>query len=534
MSGELSFLTVMKAQQRRQRWLLLGAAAAGAATAASSVLLLGLSGWFIAGAGAAGAGGVASVMAFNYLLPSAAVRLFASVRTAGRYAERLLGHTAAFKAMASFRSHVFRALAQGRPEVSLGFSTGEASSRLVQDVDAIENQFVGLSAPPTAIVAVVAGLFILSLLGVWPALVLCFGVLIQTLGGRLLHHHLTEASSARVQASVGALKDAYNSFADAAPELICYNFTNQAVDLIMAKDQALAHAKLGAARGEGAVAALQAICMALTAGGVLLAAGDAPAALAAMAALASAAAVDSAAGLLRSYERQGGYRAAVERLSEIETRPASCPDAAPGVTPAIGLKIGGRILTIGAMDRVAIGGASGSGKTRLLEELLKLRPDAHAEITIGDLPIGQLDAHRVRALFSYLPQNAPALSGTIKENLLLANPAATDDALWAALGAAELADRVTVMPDGLMTWVGHAGERLSGGEKRRLCLARALLRPAQWLVLDEPTEGLDPVTEQRVVANIEAHLNRQGQGLILVSHRPHPLRLCPLRFDLTE
>ena len=85
-----------------------------------------------------------------------------------------------------------------------------------------------------------------------------------------------------------------------------------------------------------------------------------------------------------------------------------------------------------------------------------------------------------------------------------------------------------------MTWIGNAGERLSGGERRRLGLARALLRPAPWLVLDEPTEGLDSATELRVVRNIEAHLRIHGQGLILVSHRTCPLKLCSIRLELCE
>ena len=153
---------------------------------------------------------------------------------------------------------------------------------------------------------------------------------------------------------------------------------------------------------------------------------------------------------------------------------------------------------------------------------------------IGGVRLDQLSEEAVRRQFSYLPQNTLVLSGSIKENLLLANPGATDDALWQALDAAELKDRVRAMPDGLLTWVGHAGERLSGGEKRRLCLARALLRTAPWLVLDEPTEGLDAATEQRVVQNIERHLARTGQGLILVSHRTLPLTLCSYRMELCE
>ena len=532
MSHTLSFLAVMKAQQRRQVWRLLAAAVAGAATAGASVLLLGLSGWFIAGSAAAGLGGVSAVMAFNYLLPSAAIRLLAIVRTGGRYAERLFGHGAAFKAMASFRTHVFQTLAMGRPEISLGFSTGDASSRLVQDVDAIEHQFVGRSAGPSAVLALIAGLGLAGLLGPWPVAVLCLGATVQTLGGRWLHRRLTEASSARAQTAIGRLKDSYNSLADAAPELICYAYADQAVDWIMENDAGLGRARTGAARGEAAVAALQALCMSLTAMGVILVAGRASAALVAMAALAAAAAIDAAAGLLRAAERRGAYLAAVSRLSELESHAAAAPVATLPATADLRLAAAGRSITARVGDRIAICGVSGVGKTRLLEELLKLRPTANSEIEIAGIPICQVSDQTVRALFAFLPQNAPVLSGSIAENLRLGHPEATDDDLWQALRTAELESRVAAMPDGLMTWTGRAGAHLSGGERRRLCLARALLRPAPWLLLDEPTEGLDPATEGRVVGNLEQRLDRTGQGLILVSHRLVPRRLCRRHLDV--
>ena len=532
MSAHTAFLSVIRAQQRRQALRLMAATIAGAATAASSVLLLGLSGWFIAGAAVAGLGGASAVMAFNYLLPSAAIRLFAIVRTGGRYAERLLGHSAAFKAMASFRAQVFRSLAIAPVEVSLGFSTGEASSRLVEDVDAIENQFVGLSAGPAAVVALAAGLGLTSLLGPAPTIVLLVGAAILTLGGRRLHQRLTDAAGARSQVAIGRLKDRYASFADAAPELICYDFTEPAIDLIMESDGALAVARNEAARGSAAVAALQALCMAGTAVGVILTAGRAPVALIAMGALGAAAALDGVSGLLRAFERRGAYLSAVARLSEVSTAGESSPSGPFESPPDICITVDGHVTSARVGDRLAICGASGSGKTRLLDEMIKLRPTSDASITIASTAVARLSSGAARGLFSYIPQNAPVLTGSIQENLRLGKPDATDLEMWGALRAAALDARVAAMPNGLMTWTGQGGERLSGGERRRLCLARALLRPAPWLVLDEPTEGLDLETEQQVVANICEHLDRTGQGLILVSHRTHPLRLCSIRLEV--
>jgi ATP-binding cassette subfamily C protein CydC len=184
-------------------------------------------------------------------------------------------------------------------------------------------------------------------------------------------------------------------------------------------------------------------------------------------------------------------------------------------------------------ERLALLGASGCGKTTLLERLLKLRPNTGWPIRIGgDAPAVLADAD-VRALFAYAPQDAALLSGTIRENLALGDPQASEANLWAALHDAALDERVGRAPQGLDTWVGDVGERLPGGERRRLCLARVLLRPAPWLLLDEPSEGLDAETERHVIERIALRLKRTGQGLILVSHRPAPRRLCNRFLDLS-
>ncbi|EZP49367.1 ABC transporter family protein [Sphingomonas sp. RIT328] len=120
----------------------------------------------------------------------------------------------------------------------------------------------------------------------------------------------------------------------------------------------------------------------------------------------------------------------------------------------------------------------------------------------------------------------------MRDNLLLADPSASDAALWQALDDAYLTGVVRRLPDGLDTWIGEDGERLSGGERRRLSLARAYLAPTPWLILDEPTEALDALAEQAVVGRLAARLDRSGQGLIVVTHRPAADRLCRTRYAI--
>ena len=138
---------------------------------------------------------------------------------------------------------------------------------------------------------------------------------------------------------------------------------------------------------------------------------------------------------------------------------------------------------------------------------------------------GQEPGPATRPAFAHAPQDATLIAGTVRANLALAG-AHPEAALWDALADAALEARVRALPLGLDTWIGENGERLSGGERRRLSLARALLRDAPWLLLDEPTEGLDATTEALVVRRLDARLERTGQGLILVSHRAAPRALC--------
>ncbi len=183
---------------------------------------------------------------------------------------------------------------------------------------------------------------------------------------------------------------------------------------------------------------------------------------------------------------------------------------------------------------VGLTGPSGCGKTTLLEQLLRLRDVPRGCIKLGGVEINDLDPRSVRACFAFVPQDAALLAGTVRDNLLLAGPAVTEPAMWDALHDAALADRVHRLPDGLDTWIGDNGALLSGGERRRLALARAFLRDAPWLLLDEPTEGLEAAAELQVVRALAARLARRGQGALIVSHRAAPMAACCLVVHLPD
>jgi ATP-binding cassette subfamily C protein CydC len=225
-----------------------------------------------------------------------------------------------------------------------------------------------------------------------------------------------------------------------------------------------------------------------------------------MAGLATAMALEGLTGVGKAFEQAAGAEAAAERLDAVLVHE-------PGVASAQGsldrLDLGFGDLTLEPGSRLVLTGPSGCGKTTLIERLLALRSPLSARsdksrdegkeemaLVLNGRPIDALSAPILRAAFAHAPQDAAMIAGTVRANLALAG-ARADEALWDALADAALEARVRALPQGLDTWIGENGERLSGGERRRLSLARALLRDAAWLLLDEPTEGGDAATEAR-------------------------------------
>jgi len=549
---------LIRKQRKRHAGGLGLAALSAAVVGAGSVLLLGLSGWFLTGAALAGLAGLAAAQAFNVLLPSAGIRLLAILRTAFRYLERLSGHAAALKALAAIRPALYASLAAAPPEQALALSRGEASARLVQDIDAVETRLVRLSAPWGAAAAVAAGLAMAAPASWASAAVVALSAAATVLGVRALALRLTAHSGPAIQQAAGDLKDALAAYAAAAPELRVYGVQDRAAAEIAAKGARLDALKQEAAAAAGWLAALQGAILGLAVALVLAFAHDAATPLAAMAGLAAAMALEGLAGVGKAFEQDAGADAAAARLDAV-LGPAPGATDAPSFADRPSLGFGD--LTLEPGSRLVLTGPSGCGKTTVLERLLGLRSSNSAHpgecrdpdgMALGLTPkgaellqsapppedlgpgirrderllcAGQEPSARTRAAFAHAPQDAAMIAGTVRANLALAGVHA-DEALWDALADAALEARVRALPRGLDTWIGENGERLSGGERRRLSLARALLRDAPWLLLDEPTEGLDAATEALVVERLDARLKRTRQGLVLVSHRPAPRALC--------
>lgn len=500
--------------------------------ALSGIALLGVSGWFITGSALAGLGGYAAVQGFNYLFPSAGIRLFAITRTASRYGERLLGHKAALFALATVRTRLFERIA-ARDRVAVARSSGETAAQLMQDVSALEDRFVRRPTMVAAAFGTALGLGASALAG--PA-ALAASVAIVGIGlfatRRFAYRRLPEPARA-VQQRIGLLKRDLVDYAAASPEIAAFAL-GPAVEAQLAEQAAqLDDARLRFAREEAWLAGL-ATAFGGLAMAAILALSTASLPVTIMATLAMAGTIETMGTVARSFGRDAVIAAGMERLAGLAALPesaAAAPETAPLPGQRLSLEVPGPV-ELKAGDRLAVTGRSGIGKTRMLETLAGWRDDADIAFRIDDRNRDACPPEARRPLFALAPQDAGMIAGSLADNLYLARPRLTEDALWAALETACLVDEVRAMPEGLHTWIGDGGARLSGGQRKRLSIARALLAGRPWLLLDEPSEGLDPATEGRLRDNLDRWVSERGIGLILTTHRPAMLTLADRHLDL--
>ena len=520
-----------------ERSWMLGGAALAVLAALAAIGLMAVSGWFIAAMAVAGA----SAAAINYYTPAAAIRLCAILRSGGRYGERLVTHEATLRSLSRLRVWLFRRLIPLAPARLAALRSGELFARLRADVDALEHFYLAVLVPGAVALASVATAIVLCLI-VLPAagLAVLIGAL---LAGVLVPAWLQRRAAPDAATAVregGALRGLLLDALRGHPELLAWGRVSAHGARIeqLARQLDARRARLEVLEATGG--ALVGLCAQLTLLAVLgIALGAAhrhtlSPPLLVMLALLALALFEVIGPLSEALARWSATLTSCARVFTLADTPA--PFVEPEVSASVPLRpavvfedVSLRYdeaapwaltqvnLTLAPGARVALVGASGAGKSSLVAALLKLYPLQHGRILFGGRPLESLHGDELRRHIAVIAQHSVLFNQSLLENLLLAAPQATAAQIERAVSLEQLDGFVASLPDGYDTQLGEAGALVSGGEARRIAIARALLQDAPVLVLDEPTEGLDAVTARDLYTALDAAAN--GRTLLLITHR---------------
>ncbi len=485
-----------------------------------------------------------------------AVRFFGLGRPLLRYLDRLVSHDLALRALGHVRSRFYARIEPLAPAELEGFRRGDLVSRMVGDVDALQGLYLRGIGPP--LVALVAGSFcVIFATIVLPSagLVLAAGLLIAGVGIPIMSSTLARDSGGRQADARGALTADLVELLRGAPELVVYGREEERLADVTTADRALARlgrrGALVAGLGEGlaALVAWLTVVVVLALAVSSSAASSLDRVLIATLALFALAAFEGVAVLPAAAQGLSTTLAAGRRVLELADRVSRLRDpespAPPPASAAVALEsVSARYEASGEVvlenvslrleegARVALVGASGSGKTTIVNLLLRFLDPAEGRVTIGGRDIRELSQLDVRRTFAVAGQESHVFNSTIRENLLIGRPEATDAELEEVLARVRLGDWLAAQPRRLDELVGEDGARLSGGQRQRLVIGRALLSDAPVVILDEPTAHLDPETAEALVTDILSEAGRRS--VLLITHRSEGLDLVDETVELRD
>ncbi|AKL37246.1 cysteine/glutathione ABC transporter ATP-binding protein/permease CydC [Klebsiella michiganensis] len=521
---------------KRHKWLLLLGIVLAIVTLLASIGLLTLSGWFLS---ASAVVGVAGIYSFNYMLPAAGVRGAAIIRTAGRYFERLVSHDATFRVLQHLRVFTFSKLLPLSPAGLARFRQGELLNRVVADVDTLDHLYLRVISPLVGALVVILVVTVgLSVLDVTLALTLGGIMLLTLLVMPPLFYRAGKPAGESITRLRGQYRQHLTSWLQGQAELMLFNASDRYRQQ-MEKTEAR---WLDAQRRQAELTALSQALMLLIGGIAVIAmlwlasagvGGDTqPGALIALFVFCALAAFEALAPVTGAFQHLGQVIASAKRITQItEQEPeVAFPQGEGQTLDRVSLRLHQVTfsypqqpspalekvsLQIEAGEHIAILGRTGCGKSTLLQLLTRAWDPAEGEILLNNQLLGQFNEATLRRAMSVVPQRVHLFSATLRDNLLLASPGASDARLAQTLERVGLAKLLE--DSGLNSWLGEGGRQLSGGELRRLAIARALLHDAPVMLLDEPTEGLDATTESQIL-DLLAEVMRE-KTVLMVTHR---------------
>ena len=521
---------------KRHKWLLTLGVVLAIVTLLASIGLLTLSGWFLS---ASAVVGVAGIYSFNYMLPAAGVRGAAIIRTAGRYFERLVSHDATFRVLQHLRVATFSKLLPLSPAGLARFRQGELLNRIVADVDTLDHLYLRVISPLVGALVVILVVTIgLSVLDVTLALTLGGIMLATLLLLPPLFYRAGKPTGEQITQLRGQYRQQLTSWLQGQAELMLFNASDRYRKQMEKTEQRWQEAQ----RRQAELTALSQALMLLIGGIAVIAmlwmasegvgGNSQPGALIALFVFCALAAFEALAPVTGAFQHLGQVIASARRITQItEQQPeVTFSQQAPQSISRVALTLdevtfrypqqstpalNDISLQVAAGEHIAILGRTGCGKSTLLQLLTRAWDPASGQIQLNGQPLSDLSETTLRQAMSVVPQRVHLFSATLRDNLLLAAPQASDGELSDTLKRVGL-DKL-LEDGGLNSWLGEGGRQLSGGELRRLAIARALLHNAPLMLLDEPTEGLDATTESQILDLLSEMM--RDKTVLMVTHR---------------
>lgn len=502
----------------------------------ASIGLLTLSGWFLSAAAIAGL--TIARETFNYMLPGAFVRGFAMGRTAGRWGERVVSHNATFKLLTDLRIFFFSKLAPLIPGRVSNLRDADLLNRLVADISAMDHVYLRLISP---MIVGTLGILGLTVMLCWfdQGLGLTLGTILLVLlvSWPVLFYKLGKRNGGELTQNKADLRVATLDWLQGYSELTLFGAEERYRNAISYAQERLLKNQMFNAHFAGLAQALLLLAngwtlvlmLWLAADGV---GGNMPDPMIALVVFATMASVEMLMPIAGAFQHLGQTLTSARRLNEIILSEPDVafpqektthnnefsieysnvsfhyPDGDTNVLKQVS-------LNIPAKHRIAVVGQTGSGKSTLLQLLNRYWDVQQGEIKLAGQPIQVWNESQLRQAISVVSQRVDILNGSLRDNLLMARSDAEDSMLSETLEKVGLAKLLE--DQGLNAWLGDGGRQLSGGEKRRIGIARAMLHNAPVLLLDEPTEGLDKQTEQQIMKLFETHF--KDKTVVFITHR---------------